>query len=235
MNPLENLKTIEHQGVVYETAKLNENLGKYLTDARREKIEQVLSRRTIHFIPILEKIFDTGNISAVQRSAESLGFCQLNVIDNHRFKGSARISKGAEKWLSMTRFESTKECILSLRASGYRVYATHLSADAVPITEIDFSQKSAVILGSEGFGVSEEALEYCDQNVLIPMDGFTQSYNISVAAALLFYHVRMDRIARLGSNADLTPEQLQYFRALYYLRSAPESVEKVLTHVMKES
>jgi tRNA (guanosine-2'-O-)-methyltransferase len=76
------------------------------------------------------------------------------------------------------------------------------------------------VLGNEKDGVSKEILEMSDVKCIIPMQGFAQSFNISVAAALCFYHIYGDRVKRLGHHGNLTPEQKEYLIADYFLRSA---------------
>ncbi|MCM2283089.1 MAG: RNA methyltransferase, partial [Bdellovibrionaceae bacterium] len=155
----------------------------YLTESRRARIDAVVAERTYSVVPVMENIYDRGNISAVMRSSEAMGFQSAHVIElNERFKEANRVTQGADKWLDVVRWKSTEDCVVSLKSQGYRVYATHLDA-AVPIGEVDWSQPSAIVFGNEKDGVSQRLLELADQRIIIPMLGFVQSFNISVAAA----------------------------------------------------
>lgn len=210
-----------------------EFLAPMLTDNRKEKIKETINHRSYSIIPVLEKIHDQGNINAVLRSAESFGFQNVQIIEAEKYKKANRVSKGAHKWLDLSYFQNTKDCIQQLKHNGYKILVTHLSDTAIPISECDFSSPTAIVLGSEGLGASEEVLEMADQNIIIPMSGFTQSFNISVAAAITFYHAKQDKLQRTGYFGDLTDEQKKILIANYYLRSVPDS-ELKLEEILKK-
>jgi tRNA (guanosine-2'-O-)-methyltransferase len=115
-------------------------------------------------------------------------------------------------------WHGTGECLQHLRARGYRILATHFE-DARPLAEIDFTQPSALVFGNEHAGVSDAVLESADERVVLPMAGFTRSFNISVAAALCLYHIQQDRIRRGGTHGDLTASEQERLTAEFYLRS----------------
>lgn len=210
-----------------------EKVAPLLTDARKERMEEVIKGRTFQVAPILENIYDMGNISAVMRSAEAFGFLNFHIVSSpqQKFKAANRITRGAEKWLDVQIHQSPVECVTQLKQKGFQVYATHLEA-AVPIQEIDFSKPTAVVLGNEKDGVSDEMLEAVDGRFIIPMLGFSQSFNISVAAALTFYQAYNVRLSRLGLSGDLTDHEKEMVRANYYLRSL-DKPERVLDLIMK--
>ena len=118
-----------------------------------------------------------------------------------------------------------------LKAQGYTIAVTHLDAQAQPIDTLDFTQKTALVFGNERDGVSEAMLAQADHTCLVPTAGFTQSFNISVAAAVCLYHARQDRLARQGVHGDLTAAQQALLRARFYLksvRSARQIMERAL-------
>lgn len=209
-----------------------QTLEPLLTPERVARIDEVLKARTFSFVPVLENIYDRGNISAVMRSAEAFGFLNMHIIEeeNAPFKAANRVTKGADKWMDVEHYKTPRESISRLKARGFQVFATHLEAPC-SIEEIDFTKKTSVVLGNEKGGVTSEMQKLCDGNVIIPMYGFSQSFNISVAAALIFFHVAMMRKGQMGRTGDLTPEEQGIVRANYYLRcfDNPESIlQKVL-------
>ena len=197
-----------------------EALEPLLTDERKVRIHKVLNERTFDFIPVMERIYDRGNVSAVMRSAESFGFlrCHLIESENAKFKAANRVTKGADKWMDVQVYRTPEESVRALKSSGVKIYSTHLSQKSEDLRDIDFSQPSAIVFGNEKDGVSEEMLSLSDGNVLIPMVGFSQSFNISVAAALTCFHVFMNRKSQLGKSGNLSSEQNQSVRANYMLR-----------------
>lgn len=205
----------------YTTEQVLEVLNSQLTDSRKEKIQYVVENRVKSFQPVFENIYDRGNISAAMRSAEAFGFYKFHIIEqpDAKFKAANRVTQGTEKWLDINKYETTASCIESLKAQGLKVYVTHLEAKSINIDDVDFSQPSALMFGNEKEGISKEALEASDGSVIIPMQGFAQSFNISVAAALSFYHVHQYRKAHQMPHTDLTPEEQLYLKALYYTKS----------------
>lgn len=234
-----------------------ELLEPYLSEARQERIGQVVASRTYTVVPVLERVHDAGNMYAVMRSAEGLGFGALHLVSMegdaaevgrrmadrrsddsveglarsaaHR---SARTSQGADKWLDPQLWEDADSFARFARERGYRIVATHLDAAAVPISEIDFSQPTALVMGNEKDGVSPQMLAHADATCILPLDGFVQSYNVSVAAALGLYHARMDRERRLGAHGDLNEHERLCLRASYYMRSVP-ACGLILAHLTR--
>lgn len=203
-----------------EADKVIDVVGPLLTPERRQRIDQVLAERTDSVSVILENIYDRGNASAVMRSAEAFGLMNIHLIElGEKFKESQRTTAGAEKWLEIHRWKSTLECVKHLKKQGIKIYATHLGEGSVPMESIDFSKPAAIVLGNEKDGISKEMIAEADHLVILPMCGFVQSYNISVAAALSFYQIYQDRRKRLGKNGDLSAEQIKKFKAHYYLRT----------------
>jgi tRNA (guanosine-2'-O-)-methyltransferase len=224
-------------GCAYPVDEIVARLAPLLTEERRARIEQVVAGRTYSVVPVLEGVHDLGNVNAVLRSAEGLGFGAAHLVNLQGDAGAwaasratgtplagtvrpaRRQSQGADKWVDLDLWREPAAAVDQLRQRGYRVVATHLSADAVPIEAVDFRTPTALVLGNEREGVSGELLAAADLNCVLPIDGFIQSYNISVAAALALYHARADRLARQGFHGDLDDEQRRVLTAAFYLRS----------------
>ena len=198
-----------------------------LTSERIARLDEVVGQRTFNVVPVLENLYDLGNISAVFRSAEAFGFLEIDLVvpPGARFKSGNRVARGADKWLDLKIFKSPMDCVMALKSRGFRIYATTLE-NSQPIEDFDFSGPTAVVLGNEKEGVSSAMLAAVDGALRIPMTGFTQSFNISVAAAIGFYHIWRDRERRLGKSGDLSADQREVLLANYYLRCLdnPEAV-----------
>jgi tRNA (guanosine-2'-O-)-methyltransferase len=202
------------------------HLRPLLTPERVEKINKVVEERTFNIVAVLEDIYDRGNASAVMRSAEALGIGLVHSIEpGEKFKESQRASAGADKWVEIKRWKSTQEFIAQIKSEKKQLLVTHLHAASKPISEIDFSKPTAIVFGNEKTGASAELVQAADACILLPMVGFVQSYNISVAAALCFYHIYMDRLRRQGFHGDLNEEEKMILRTHYYMRTQPSSEE----------
>ena len=100
-----------------------EKIGPLLTEDRVKKIEKVVAQRNFDTAVVLESIYDRGNISAVMRSAEGLGFGNFHVIETQeKFKESARVTQGADKWVEVHKWKSTTDCVRSLKSNGYKIF-----------------------------------------------------------------------------------------------------------------
>lgn len=195
-------------------------LADLVSTRRKERIDKVLSGRSTEIATVVEGSINTGNVSAVMRTAEAFGFLPFHVVRTEgRFKNSARSSQGSEKWLDLHYWDSSDTCLSKLGEDGYQVVATSLGKDAVPIDAVDFLRPTAIVMGNEAEGVSELVLDRADVICQIPMSGFVESFNISVAAALCLYHAQSVRNAADPSKGKLTEAEMTVWRAMYYYRS----------------
>ena len=186
-----------------------------------------MAGRSFSIVPVLDGLYDRGNVSAVLRTAEALGFQAVHIVESSgRFKEANRVTQGAEKWLDIVLWPESSSCVTDLREKGYRIVATSLE-EATPIGQVDFSAPTAIFFGNEREGVSPEVLEQADERIVVPMPGFSRSFNISVAAALSLYHIYSERRRLLGGHADLTEPERAALTASFYLRSV-ESSAKIL-------
>lgn len=166
--------------------------------ARQEKIEKIINNRQEGVI-VLENIADPHNAAAVWRTADSFGFQKIYLVySKEKLINPKKIGKAssssANKWLSFKIFKNIEECYAELRRDGYKIYATVLDEEAKKLNEIKFiEKKTAIVLGNEHRGLSEEAIKGADVKVYIPMKGMVQSMNISVTAAILMYELDRQR------------------------------------------
>lgn len=179
-----------HQGIVG-----------WLSVLRYYRLEDVLplvyERSETPLFLLLDGVTDVRNFGAIARSAE---ICGVHAIIIPK-KGSAQIneeamktSAGALSKIHVCRETSIKAAIEWLQLSGIRVVATDLQA-ATPIQESNFVDPLAIVLGSEGDGVSAPILRAVDEKVIIPQVGTTNSFNVSVSAGILLYEVLRQRLA----------------------------------------
>lgn len=173
---------------------LNTNLITYLegfvTEKRKNTFKNILLNRTRHFTVVLEDIFQQHNSSAVIRSCDVFGIQDIHIIENkYQSKVSRHVAKGSQKWLNLNNYKedknNTKDCLTRLKNEGYQIIATSPHNNTCTLHDLDISKKSAFIFGVEKSGVSEEVLINSDEILTIPMVGFTESLNISVAAAII--------------------------------------------------
>jgi tRNA (guanosine-2'-O-)-methyltransferase len=204
----------------YPYAFVLEKIWPLLTEERRQKIQSVVSCRTFDISIVLENIYDRGNASAVMRSSEAFGFAQMDAIEpSDQFKESQRTTAGADKWIELRRWKTVKDCVDQIKKEKKQIVVTHLSASSKPISEIDFTKPTALVLGNEKNGASSEIIEAADHTVILPMVGFVQSFNISVAGALCAYHMFEQRKNKQDMVLDFKEQEI--LKAIYALRTQP--------------
>ena len=170
--------------------KLTTYLEGFVTEKRKNTFKNILLNRTRHFTVVLEDIFQQHNSSAVIRSCDVFGIQDIHIIENkYHSKVSRHVAKGSQKWLNLNNYKedknNTKDCLTRLKNEGYQIIATSPHNNTCTLHDLDISKKSAFIFGVEKSGVSEEVLINSDEILTIPMVGFTESLNISVAAAII--------------------------------------------------
>jgi tRNA (guanosine-2'-O-)-methyltransferase len=175
--------------------KLIEHLSQFVTERRLRLFETLLNHRTRYITVVLEDLYQSHNASAVLRSCECFGIQDVHIIENqNEYRINPDIALGSHKWLNLYRYnqeaENTKTAIEILKDKGYRIVATTPHKNDCIIDEFDLTKgKVALLFGSELNGLSPLALQLADEFVKIPMTGFTESLNISVAAAIFIHQL----------------------------------------------
>ncbi|XP_047154148.1 tRNA (guanosine(18)-2'-O)-methyltransferase [Vigna umbellata] len=225
-------------GTVLTSAEVVEVLAPCISEDRWRRFGSVVRNRSYSVCLVVEGLCDFGNVSAAFRSADALGVQSVHVVScdtNKRYKDNRHVSMGAEKWLDIELWDSTKECFKMLKSRGYRIATTHVGMDAVSIHDLDWSHPTAIVVGNENMGISDEALELSDLHCSIPMAGMVDSFNVSVAAGILMHHAVCNRISRMGHHGDLTVEECQILLAEFSLRHSKSSISIVEDYATRKA
>lgn len=218
----ENLTSQEYLDYLYD----------FITPERKSKIATVLSQRSIHFIVVIEDVYQLHNTSAVLRSCDAFGVQQLHVIERkYGKKIDSEIALGAQKWVDVFRYKHPVDCIESLKAQGYKIIVTSPHFQASTPESIDVNQPIALFFGNEKNGVSEEVLSLADGFMTIPMLGFSESLNISVAAA-----IAMQELSKRIRNSDMDWKLTQkkaLETEIHWVEQSVRSLESVKQNFLK--
>ena len=168
-------------------------LSPIVTPERLGRIDDVVQGRTDSLVLVLDSLTDPHNASAVLRSADAFGVQTVHVIVGELgFRASKGVSKGTHRWLDVVRYGSAEACARRLKKDGYALYVATMDADKRP-EDLHDTRRLAVAFGNEHQGVSAELRSLADGTFAIPMRGFVESLNVSVAAA-----ITMQALARDG-------------------------------------
>jgi len=167
-----------------------------MTERRRRTIDRVLARRQPDLTGLAERPHKPRNFSAIVRTCDAVGISEVHAVPgDDGLSVHWKTSQGAEKWVRVRRHDSLRAAVHHLRGRGFQLVAAHPGEDAEDYREVDFTEPTALLVGTELFGVSESALGYSDRSVMIPMMGMTSSLNVSVACAILLYEALRQRDA----------------------------------------
>ena len=172
-----------------------EYLRQFVTEHRWNLFQQVIESRTRYITVVLEDIYQPHNASAVLRTCDALGVQDIHIIENrNEYRVNPDVALGAQKWLSLHKYNgkenNTLDAIEHLRSKGYRIVATTPHRNDVELKDFDLTGgKVALFFGSELPGLSEDVLDNADEYLKIQMYGFTESFNISVSAAIILHYL----------------------------------------------
>lgn len=170
-------------------------LEKVVNPERLSLFHRIIMNRTNYITVVLEDIYQAQNASAVLRSCDCLGIQNVHVIENRNtLQVDKEVAMGSSKWLTLNKYNegnnNSPGAIQLLKKKGYRIVATSPHSNDVELPEFDITKgKIALVFGSELPGISDVVLNEADEFLKIPMYGFTESYNISVSAAIILYHL----------------------------------------------
>ena len=185
---------------------------------------------------VLEDIYQRHNASAVLRSCDCFGVQDVHIIENrNEYNISSDVAVGSDKWLNIKKYNelenNTLAAINSLKKSGYRIIATTPHTNDVTLDTFDIDKgKFAIFFGAELPGLSDIVMDNADEFLKIPMYGFTESFNISVSAALTM-NTLYSRLIKSNVNWQLTEQEhdevlLSWFKAS--IKSSEEIIERFI-------
>lgn len=217
---------------------LTDYLRGFTTEARWENINKVLSNRTNHITVVLEDLHKPHNANAVLRSCDGFGIQDVHIIENRTEFGADRtISVGSHQWLNLKKYnnpdsDNIEDCFNSLREQGYKILATTPHFDDQDLTDVPIDSKIAMVFGSERQGVSDRVKELADGFVKIPMFGFSESFNISVSAAMCLYDLRI-KLEKSSITWQLDEEYKDQLR-LNWLKETIRASDQLIDKYLKE-
>ena len=194
-----------------------------MTPKRTEKFKSVAYRRQGNLTVILENVHDPHNIGAVLRTCDAVGIREIFILyteenlTEENISIGGKSSSGAIKWVDVHHYKDAEKCFGAVRKKYKKIYATHLSKDAIDLYDLDLTESVALLFGNEHEGLSEIALKHADGNFIIPQVGMVQSLNISVACAISLYEASRQRNLKgfYNENPTTTTTEKEHILAQY--------------------
>ncbi|MFH2144367.1 MAG: RNA methyltransferase [Bacteroidota bacterium] len=219
--------------------KLNLYLQEFVTPEKAENFQSVIENRTRYLTVVLEDIYQPQNASAVLRTCDCYGIQDVHIIENqNKYRINPDVVLGADKWLNLFRYNKKKsntiDAIKALKNDGYRIVATSLQNNSIPIDDLNLKQgKIALIFGTETRGISKEVMKNSDEFLKIPMYGFTKSFNISVSAAIIIHHLT-EKLRNSGFQWKLSEDEKDDILLEWFQKSIKSS-KLIISDYLKKS
>ncbi|MGC9529325.1 MAG: TrmH family RNA methyltransferase [Candidatus Bipolaricaulaceae bacterium] len=197
-------------------------MSRVVTEWRRRRIDQVVQARLAGLAVVCENLHNPHNAAAILRTCEALGVLNVYVVEEDRpFSPARGVTQGAEKWVRVHRFRRVERALGAIAQAGYALYAAVPGEGGLCPEELPCAQPLALAFGAEDAGLSDQLMAAAAGTFHIPMWGFTQSLNVSVAAAIAVYVCGQARRRGLGDRGDLDPAEAASLRGRYRDLSIP--------------
>ena len=216
-----------------QKADLYERASQLFSDNKRALFDRLAPLRTRHIAVVLEDIYQSHNASAVLRSCDCFGVQDVHVVEVHNpFNPAGDVAVGSSKWVDYYKHATFQDTYRHLHEQGYRIVATLPHENDQMISDLDITQPTALVFGTELTGLTQEAIAGADAYVKIPMYGFTESFNISVCAALsLFSLTERMRSSNLPWQLD---DDARLDLKLHWTMQAIKDGEQVMRHLLSD-
>ena len=195
-----------------------EYLKQFLTEERLRKIEHFSERSSDFVLPVIGDVYQFRNAAAIVRSVEACGFHKVVALEEENvFEPNLRVTKGADTWVEVEKMPNTLESLREIK-------------NAVMLPDYQIKSPIALVFGTEKEGVSDEFLDFADETLAIPMYGFTESFNVSVAAAICMYDFKQ-KLLKSDIDYFLKDEKLLRTKirwAVNSIRSGQEILDKYM-------
>ncbi len=195
-----------------------------LLPERRERVDRVVAGRTRSLVVVLEEVHDPHNIGAIVRTCDCFGLQELHVVEGPRspYRPAPLVTQGSEKWVDVRRSKDVRATLEELRGRGFTVLASRFEGEPRALHQLPADGKLALVFGNEHHGVSAAAVAAADGSFVVPMFGFTQSLNVSVAVGVTVSWLVLSRAVAHGTPGDLPGPEAEALRERFYVRAVKQ-------------
>ena len=186
-----------------------------MTPERFVKLKNTLSKRQPDLRVLTDHVHKPHNIAAIVRTCDAMGIANLHMVWPHDHYGKhSKTASGSDRWVNVHTHQTSMEAIELQKKEGRKVIAAHFSERAIDFRTYDYTQPTTLLLGQELFGVTDESADACDEHVVIPMMGMVESFNVSVAAAIILSEAQSQR-DKAGMFDELSMSDVEYNKTLF--------------------
>lgn len=182
-----------------------------MTPERFSKIKDILTKRQTDLTVIMDHVQKPHNFNAIIRTCDAVGIQEVHYIPvKQGFRQLNYFAKGSQKWVEATKHDDFNSAASHLKSNGFQLLAAHFSPEAVDYREIDYTQPTAIVMGTELEGISPQTAKAVDKHIIVPMQGMVASLNVSVASAVILFEAQRQRqIAGFYDSVSLKKDKYQ--------------------------
>jgi tRNA (guanosine-2'-O-)-methyltransferase len=216
---------------------LSNYLSSFLSESRIDVLKRCLSLRTRYITVVLEDIYQSQNASAVLRTCDCFGIQDVHIIENQNsFNEYVNVTRGSSKWINQHHYNlsenNTLSAIQRLKGEGYKIVATSPHENDILLEDYDLAiGKSAFVFGNEKKGISDIVKQNADYFLKIPMNGFTESLNLSVSVAIILHHLT-NKLKKMPIVWELTDDEKEYIM-LDWLKKCVKSSDLIIKNYLE--
>ncbi|KAA3615601.1 MAG: tRNA (guanosine(18)-2'-O)-methyltransferase TrmH [Calditrichaeota bacterium] len=165
-----------------------------MTPSRYKKILQMLKHRQPSLTVVMENVHKAHNLAAIARTSDAAGIPEIHAITRFdELNLTQDAASGSGRWVNVKTHTEIGDAYKHLKKKGFQLLTAHFNEQAKDFREIDFCLPTAIVVGQELDGLTDEAIESADGSIIIPMYGMVQSLNVSVATAIILYEAQRQR------------------------------------------
>jgi len=167
-----------------------------MTPERFAKIKDVLTKRQTDLTVIMDNIHKPHNFNAIVRTCDAVGIQDVQYIPvTEGYRQLNYYAKGSQKWVEAHQHSDFPSVASDFQAKGFQLLAAHFSDEAIDYRDVDYTQPTAIVMGTELDGISDETAKIVDKHIVVPMQGMVASLNVSVASAVILFEAQKQRLA----------------------------------------
>ena len=165
-----------------------------MQNLRNKKIIELLNLRQKDITVFMDEVHKPHNLAAIVRTCDAVGIGEVHAVyPKNMIKECHGTAMGSNRWVTTRTHDNLESGFEKLKSEGKQILAAHFSEKAIDFRSIDYTKPTAILVGSEKFGVSSKAADLADKHIIVPMLGMVQSLNVSVAAAIILYEAQRQR------------------------------------------
>ena len=182
-----------------------------MTPDRFKKIKDVLFKRQMDLTVILDNIHKPHNFNAIVRTCDAVGVQDVQYIPVTKgYRQLNYYAKGSQKWVEAHKFDDFPSCAKIFQDQGYQLLAAHFSDQAIDYRDVDYTKPTAIVMGTELKGISNQTANIVDKHIIVPMQGMVASLNVSVASAVILFEAQKQRLeAGMYSNRSMLDKRYE--------------------------